>query len=205
MELKDYLKIVGRSWASIITITLVIGLATLVWSFMLPVKYESAVTVAVNKPNPVPQRAAQFYQYDKFYSIQASSLFADTLTAWLSSPGTTKEIFEKAALPVPEVSLRKLGKIFKPRRLPPVTLGITVIDRDKEKAERLVRAAVSVIDDKTAESRKNDDPDHFFTIIAGPIVTAENRPDININTLIGLIGGWLAGLVYVFIREYLRK
>lgn len=205
MELRDYLKIIGRSWPLIIGTTLVITLLVVAWSVLQPVKYESAATLVVNKPNTVPQRAANYFQYDKYYSIQASSLYADTLTAWLSSPSTSKEIYEKAGLPVPEVSLKKLGRIFKPRRLPPVTLGVTVIDTDRDKAERLVNAAVAIMEQKTEEQRKGDDPDHYFTLISSPAVTAEARQDLLLNTIIGLVGGLLAGLVAAFLKEYLRR
>ncbi len=205
MELKDYLRMISRSWQLIIGITILVTALVLVWSVLQPVKYESSTTVVVNKPNPVSQRSVSFFQYDKYYSIQASSLFADTLTAWLSSPSTAKEIFEKAGFPVPDVNLRKMSRIFKPRRLPPATLNVTVVDKDREKAEKLVSAAVAVIEEKTEEQRKNDDPDHYFTIISGSMVTAAAKQDLLINTLVGLIGGLILGLIGGFLREYLRK
>lgn len=205
MELKDYIRIISKSWLMILIITLLVTLATVIWSKVQPLKYESGVTLVVNKPNTVPQRAVGYYQYDKFYSIEASSLYADTLTSWLSSAGTAKEIFEYAGLPVPNVSLKKLGRIFKPRRLPPVTIGVTVINKDRERAEKLVKAAVAVVEEKTEEQRRGDDPDHHFAIIAGPTVTAEVRQSIALNSLLGLIAGLIIGLAVAFLREYLKK
>lgn len=204
MELKDYLSIIAKSWLSILFTTLAITLIVIVWSTMIPLKYESSATVVVNKPNTVPQRGASYYQYDKYYSIQASSLQADTLTAWLSSPSTAKEIYEKADLPVPDVNLKKLSRIFKPRRLPPATLNITVKDAQKERAEKLVAAAVAVLEDKTAEQRRGDDPEQQFNLISGAIVTAEAKPDKAINAALGLVAGLFFGLVIAFGGEYRR-
>lgn len=205
MELRDYLKILGRSWGLILTLTILVTAATIIWTKVTPVKYDSSVTMVVNKPNTVPQRTANYFQYDKYYSIQASSLFADTLTAWLSSPSTAKEIYEKAGLEVPDVSLKKLGKIFKPRRLPPVTIGITVTDKDKDRAEKLVKAAAAIMDEKTTQQHEGDDPDHYFTLISGPVATAQNKPDMAVNIILGVLGGLILSLVIVYVREYLKQ
>lgn len=205
MELKDYLRIIGRWWSTILGIAAGVTLLVMAWTVYRPVKYESSVALVVNKPNPVPQSGANYFQYDKYYSIQASSLFADTLAAWLSSPSTAKEIYEKADLAVPDVSLKKLSRIFKPRQLPPVTLNVTVKDRDGAKAERLVKAAASVIKEKTDEQLKSDNPEHHFIIIEGRTVTAPARPDFLLNTLVGLIAGLIIGLGTAFLREYLKS
>ncbi len=205
MELRDYIKILRNSWAMITSITVIVALLTAAWSVIQPVKYESSATIVVNKPNPVPQRNASFYQYDKYYSIQASSLYADTLAAWLSSPQTAKEIFERAGYPVPNVNLKKLGRIFKPHRLPPVTLNVSVIDQDQTKAEKLAAAAVSVLQDRTLEQRKQDDPDNYFSLITGKPVAAESKQDLALNTIIGLIGGLILGLIAAFLRQYMKE
>ncbi len=204
MELRDYLLIIGRAWKLIVGTTLAIVIAILVWSVLQPLRYESGATIVVNKPNTVSQRTANYYQYDKYYSIQAASLYSDTLAAWLSSPSTAREIFEKAGLPVPDVSLTKLGRIFKPRQLPPVTLSISVTDEDKAKAEKLVNASVEVLKGKTDQQNQTDDVDHYFTIISGKTVTAPKKQDLAINSLIGLIGGLILGLILAFLSYYLR-
>jgi len=205
MELRDYLKIIGRSWGIIAGITIVVMILVGIWSVAQPLKYDASIAVAVNKPNVVPQRGASYFQYDKYYSIQASSLYADTLTAWLSSPSTAKAVFEKAGLPVPNVNLRKLGRIFKPRRLPPVSLIVTYTDVDKDKAEKLVNASVAVLQDRADQQRKNDDPDQYFTLLTDSTVVAENKQDLALNLVIALVGGLILGLIAAFLREYLRK
>jgi capsular polysaccharide biosynthesis protein len=205
MELRDYFKIIGKYWLTIVGVTVVITGLTVAWSVMQPVKYESSITVAVNKPNTVPQRTAAYFQYDKYYSIQASSLYADTLSAWLSSAGTTKEIYEKAGYPVPDISIKKLGREFRPRRLPPVTLSISVVNTDRAKAEKLATAAGDVLEARTEEQRRGDDPDHYFTLISDPAVTAEVRQDLALNTLIGLVAGLILGFILAFLRDYLRR
>lgn len=205
MELRDYLKIIGKSWSFVLGITAITAILVGIWSVMQPVKYEASVTVAVSKPNTVPQRGANYYQYDKYYSIQASSLYADTLAAWLSSPSTAEEIFEEAGLPVPNVNLRKLGRIFKPRRLPPVSLNITASDRDKSKSEKLVNASVAILEARTTAQNKSDDPEHHFSLIKDKTVVAENRQDLTLNLAIGLLAGLLIGLMAAFLRDYLKK
>jgi capsular polysaccharide biosynthesis protein len=205
MELKDYLRIIGRSWSLILGITAIVAILTILWSVLQPVKYESSQTLVVTKPNTVPQRAASYYQYDKYYSLQASSLYADTLASWLADPGTAKDIFEKAGYPVPAVNLRKLSRIFKPQQYPPVTLRVTAKDQDRNKAEKLVKTAAKVASDKTDQQNKGDDPDHYFAIIAGSPVTVQVKQDMPINGLLGLIAGLIIGSMTAFLKDYLRK
>lgn len=205
MELKDYLRIIAKWWSTILGLTVIINLLIIAWTIFQPVKYESSVAIVINKPNLVPQSGASYFQYDKYYSIQASSLYADTLAAWLASPSTAEEIYIKAGLAVPDLSLKKLSRIFKPRQLPPVTLNVTVKDRDKAKAELLVNTAARVLEEKATEQGRDDSTEHRFTIIKGKTVTASAKPDFVLNTLAGLIAGLIIGLGSAFLREYLKK
>lgn len=204
MELKDYLRIIGQGWALILGLTASVTLLVIAWTVYQPLKYESSVAVVVNKPNPVAQSGANYFQYDKYYSIQASSLYADTLAAWLASPSTAKEIYAKAGLTVPDVPLKKLSRIFKPRQLPPVTLNVTAKDKDQTRAERLANAAAAILEEKTEEQNKSDNPEHHFILIKGQTVTAAARPDFIINTLVGLVAGLIIGLSTAFLRQYLK-
>jgi capsular polysaccharide biosynthesis protein len=205
MELRDYLKILGNSWLTIALITLAAAGLAAAWSKAQPSKYESSVTMVVNKPNTIPQRSVEYFQYDKYYSIQASSLFADTLTAWLSSPSTAQEIYVKAGLPVPDVNLKKLSRIFKPSRMQPATISLTVREDEKVEAEKLINAAVAVMQDKTTQQHEGDDPDHYFSLISGAVATAELKQDTLLNVAIGLLSGLVLSLILVFMRDYLRR
>lgn len=205
MELRDYLKLIGRSWVTIVIISVIGAGLAVAWAATRPTKYESSVTMVVNKPNTIPQRDVDYFQYDKYYSIQASSLFADTLSSLLSSPSTAQEIYTKAGLPVPDVNLTKLGRIFKPKRSQPATITLAVTEDDKTDAEKLINAAVAVMQDKTAEQHKGDDPDHYFTLISGAVATAEVKQDMALNLVVGLLAGLILSLIIVFLRDYLRQ
>jgi capsular polysaccharide biosynthesis protein len=205
MELRDYLQLIRKSWLMIAVMALIVSVGSALWAQLQPVKYEASATIVVTKPNTVPQRSANYFQYDKYYSIQASGLYADTLAAWLSSAGTAEEIFIKAGYPVPSTSIKKLGRIFKPRRQPPVTITLNLVDPDRDKAQKLVNAAVTIMKEKTDLQQKTDDPENYFNIINGPTVLAEVRPDLVINTGVGLLAGLVLGFIVAFLREYLRQ
>lgn len=205
MELKDYLKIITSSWSFILGVTVVTTLVFTIWSIMQPLRYDASNTIVVHKPDQVAQKTAAFYQYDKYYSIQASSLYADILASWLASPDTAKEIFEQADYPVPDVSLKKLTKIFKPRRQPPVTISVTIRDQDKEKAERLVNGAIEVLKNKVTLQQSNEVVGENFAIFNGKTIVVPARVDLLLNMVLGLIAGLLLGFTAAFTRQYLRS
>lgn len=205
MELKDYLKIIGKSWTTIFGIAALVTILITIWTMIQPLKYDASNTIVVNKPDPVSQRTATYYQYDKYYSIQASSLYSDTLAAWLSSPDTAKEIYEKADYPVPDVSLKKLAKIFKPRQQPPVTVSVTIRDQDKDKAEKLVNASIDVLKTKVAQQHASDAQGDYFEVFNGKTIVLPARQDLLLNMVIGAVAGLILGFMTAFLREYLRS
>jgi capsular polysaccharide biosynthesis protein len=205
MELKDYLKIIGKSWATIFGIAAIVTILVTIWTMIQPLRYDASNTIVVNKPDPVSQRDASYYQYDKYYAIQASSLYSDTLAAWLSSPDTAKEIYEKAGYPVPDVTIKKLAKIFKPRQQPPVTVSVTIRDQDKDKAERLVNAAVDVLKSKVDQQHASDAQGDHFEIFNGKTIVLPAREDLLLNMVIGAVAGLIVGFMTAFLKEYLRS
>lgn len=194
MELSLYWQIIKDRLKLIVTVLLIVWLGTAGYIVSQPTKYEASVTIAVNKPNPVSAREVSYFQYDKYYSLQASSLYADTLAAWLASPGTAQEIFQTAELPVPNISLKKLAKIFKPRRLPQVTLVVNVSDQDPERATRLIKAVVTTMNRKTAESQQNDNSDNYFNLLADTPVVAKVKTDYPLTIAISTLAGLIIGL-----------
>ncbi len=205
MELGEYLRIIKNGSKVIIATALLLAVLAGIWAAMQPVKYQATSTVSVKKQNTVVQQSAPYYQYDEYYAIQASSYFSEALTAVMSSPGTIKEIYEKAGHPLSDVSIQALAKAIKVRRVPPVSLDMTVTDTDREKAESIVKTAVAVAAEKAELQNRDDATDDVFATVPGGLVIGKSKPDVVTTGIIGLIGGLLLGLIVVFLAHYTKK
>lgn len=205
MELRDYLQIIFRSLGILIATTLIAGILGYLWAKSQPVRYEASATIVVDKPSLAAAQGAGDYRYDKYYAQEASAMYADTLTSWLASPGTVREIHEKAGLKTPDVSLAKLRKIFRASREPSTGVVIASTREDADSAQRLVSTAVTLLDERTAAQRSDDDPDQYFVLEKDEIITTKVEQEPLLNALVAAIGGLILGLIFVFLRAYMKQ
>lgn len=203
MELKDYFKIIKQSLAVIIALFVLGGLGGYLWAKKQPIKYETSASAVVDKPSTAAA-AGETYRYDKYYALQASGLFADSLAAWLSSPSGVHEAYEKAGLPVPEISLKKLSQTFRVNREPTSSLVVSIVDTDQSRSEKLANAAMSALEEQLTAQRSDEDPDQFFTLAKNQVVTGKVKASPAVNSVLGALGGLILGLIYAFGRAYLK-
>lgn len=204
MELRDYLKIITRSAGLIASMAVLFAVLAGIWSVRQPIRYESNAIIVVDKPTIAPAGATE-YQYDKYYALEASDLFADTLAVWLASPSTVQRIYTAAGYEVPEISLKKMARIFKVNRQPTSNVIVTIADTDETKSRKLIDAAVAVTDEYVISQRNDEDPSQFFTIDAGETVTGVLKQNTVINVILGLLAGLILGMILAFLRAYLKQ
>lgn len=204
MELRDYLKIINQSIAVIISLFIIGSLAGYLWAKKQPIKYETSASAVVDKPSTAAA-AGDTYRYDKYYALQASGLFADSLAAWLSSPSGVYEAYEKAGLPVPDISLKKLSQTFRVNREPTSSLVVSIVDTDQLRGEKLANAAISAMEEQLIAQRSDEDPDQFFTLAKNQVVSGKVKVNPAVNLVLGALGGLILGLIYAFGRAYLKN
>ena len=205
MELGQYLRIIQKGMKTVIGCMIVLAVIASIWAATRPVKYQATSTLSVKKQNAVTQQTASYYQYDEFYAIQSSGFFSEALTAIMRSPGAIKEIYEKAGHPLADTSIQALAKAIKVRRIPPVSLEMTVTDADRDKAESIVKSALVVAGEKTAEHNRGQEVRDAFATVPGEVVIGQTKPDVVLNAILGLIAGLFLGLIIVFLAHYAKQ
>lgn len=75
----------------------------------------------------------------------------------------------------------------------------------KDEAEKLSSAIVKVINNKTIKIQESSNQEISFRVESGNPVIMETRPDIAVNSIIGLLSGFLLGIFFIFTKEYFRK
>jgi len=167
-------------------------------------KFDTNVTLTIDRPNPINQQDVNYYLYDNYYTQQSSGLFADTIINWMQSPGVVQAIYTRAALPVPPVrNVTLLGKIFTVRKYPPATVSITYRSTDNQQGRALMEAATKELQEQAnAFSQKNHN-DQLVLHATAP-VSAEVKPFWVLDVLIAVVIGLLFSTFAIFLREYLR-
>lgn len=203
MELREYFRIIGKYQWLFWTIVLVVVIATFLFSRFQPKSYLASTTLTVNKASALKQSQIDYYLFDNYYNVQSSGLFSQIVTSWFESPAVVKEIYKKADIPLPQVSQKKLSKIFKAVRQEPATINVSFSGSQKEEAEKLINAAAEIMQEKTNELGKADQ-ENIYDIVKFSSIVSETTPNIWLNTLIGLVAGLILAIIIVLSIDYFR-
>jgi len=198
MELRDYLKIIKKHYLLILLVTILAGASSFVFTLASPVIYDTSLSLFIT---PSASQDTQDYKYDGYYAIKASELFSDTVKQWLESPEVVVEIYKKAEIDLELTSLRKLRKIFSAYKMSPQYVEVRFKAKNKEEAQKVTNTIPLVLQGKTHELT-GAAKDVSFNIRGANPVIVENIPKPLLNSLIGLISGFVLGVFIVFFKEY---
>lgn len=203
MELKDYLKMIGKNLAVFWIVVILCGLSALVWTIVQPKSYLASTTFTVNKSSSLKQRDSSYYLYDNYYNVQSSALFSQIVTTWFESPSLVTEVYQKAGIEVPAVSQKKLAKTFKAIREEPATINVSITGTNKDELEKLIAAAADVLQEKTNSLSTSGEA--FYDLAKFKPVVSDNSPNLILNTIIGLFTGLFLGLILTLGIEYFKN
>lgn len=194
MELRDYLKIIRKRLALLILVTLLAGIFSFGLAYYKKPVSSASFSLTITKEPEQTEKAADFYQYDRFYNLQAVSLFADNIITWLHSPAMVAEIYQKSGLGSESQNNTLLSRFFRINHEPDSgVLAVSFQARDKETAQKLTRATKDVL------VKKVESP---FKVAFTVDNIALEKPNLTNTTVVGLVVGFILGLLLVFFKEY---
>lgn len=199
MELRDYVKIIGRHFWLLLVVILFITLGTFYYTLKMPESFDGSVSINVNKAED--KLTSQEYQYDKYYAFQASSYLADTILNWLQDPSNVIKIYDAANLNLPTDKLNKLTKMIKAKKKPPATINITTSALDEITVKNLLNSTTDFIDKKMQSEIVSDLGGNFKLSYSSPAIL-KHQKSLLVNSFIGFIVGLVLGLALVFVVEY---
>lgn len=203
MELRDYLKIISKRIWLFISVVVVVLAGTYIFTITQPVTYDGStlLNVVVKKS---ADAQSNYYDYDNYYAIQGSSLFADTIVAWLGDPSNVYDIYSLAGLSKPDISSKNLSKLITAQKKPPASVIVNFNSTDKDKVEKLMNAINEFVVNKTGTWSKEGLMENLHVDYSAPVVI-EHKPSILTNMLIGLAAGIVLGLALVFFVDYMKR
>ena len=149
---------------SLTTLLVLAVVAAVVTALVVP-RLPRGVDVAQTFTVPIPRRPPSGeYEFDGFYALQATDLFAETLAGWLTSPDLASEAYRRAGLPQPAQSVRRLGRVFTARKRSGQLVEFSFRARSEDEAERLVREVGSLVRERTERFNEEGRSSLTFTV-----------------------------------------
>ncbi len=202
MDLKDYLKILNQHKKIIVVLTLLIALAAFLFAYLQPVVYDTSIAFTINR---TAKQKTTDYQYDGYYAIQASNLFAQTIMSWLMTPAFVLEVYQQAGVEPSIQSLDKLGSLLSSKKLSPQNVVVRFKEKDETVAKKIGAALIDKVEQKAKEINKTSEGDSLFEVVGYEPVIAPYKPDIKLVTVIGLVVGLMLSCFLVYLVWYFKK
>lgn len=197
MTTAQFLKILRKELFKILLVVLVFAGLTYVVSKTKPPVYEAATTVSVNPKTLLKQSQVNFYLYDNYYAIQAAGAIADTISAWVQSPGIVAQIYDKAGIVLPKGDAQKLSRIFATKKETEKVNVLTISTRseDRDLVKKLVETASEVVKNEMTKLNEAQPTTQFDANFTPPVVITLPSKDLIYAVIAGVIGFLLALLL----------
>lgn len=204
MELNEYLAVIRRWWLLILLAILVLGGGLLSYAATRPASYEAIATVSfVKRVVPIDQRGPDF-QYDNYYSLEASRLLAQMGAGWLEEPATVQTVYQRANVPLPSgLSPKRYSRLIEVDQLRQATLQVATSADTADRARQLASAATNFVELRTQELIDQGSLDQF-DILQGAPVTQLKAAQTTLYTAVGVVLGTLLGLILAFVADALK-
>ncbi len=204
MDLKSYLKILGKNWILIVLIIVLFVGTTALLTARQPLTYSASSSIDISRAER-NQASVNYYQYDNYYSNLSANSISDNAVGWVSSPSIVAEIYKKAGIKLPKGDLKSLGKIFtaKKKTATAPVIDISYTSENPEQSSNLINAAANVLKEKVEDYNKSSDSGTFQVNTTAPVVI-ENEKPYAINLFIAAFAGLLVSLGVAFSREALK-
>lgn len=206
MELKEYLRIIGKRIWILVVCVIIITLASFLFTRSQPIVYYGSLSgyILVTDSIATSPTKDDYFKYDNYYALQASTLFADTIVSWIQDPVNVSEIYQQAQVDLPTDELKKYARLFSVRKGDPATIYVTLNSKNKNDVETLLSSTKSFLQTKTQSWLDKGLIKNVAIDFNEPIVVAQN-PQVGLNSLIGVIAGIIVGLALIFFTDYMLR
>ena len=198
-ELHSHLRFIKKKIGIILVLTLITTVSAFLFAYYRPTSYASSISFSVNRIN---KQTTDYYEYDGYYSIQASDLFSQTIISWFMTPSVLLEIYEKAGLDPHITSLEKFANRFNTKKYSAQNIVVTFGESNQERAQKLSEAVIEVVESDASKLNQTHDQKALFEIVGSKPVIVENKPNIILITIVGFVAGIILSLIIIYIIKY---
>lgn len=201
MDLKEYLKLIKDNYRIIITVCIITGISTFLFSILRPVKYDVSQSLFVNKSN---SQETDDFKFDGYYALETADAISDSIGEWLKSPQVVNDIYARSGIDPSFKNITSYSKKFKAKKLSADFVEIKFESRSIDEASKISGAIVDVVNSKMKLLNDTSDGEVSFSITGNSPIIVENKLDALLNFVIGIVSGMILGIFIALSREYLR-
>lgn len=202
MELKQYLKIIGKNYKTVLLTAIVVAIVVVVVSWQTPARYKVFLRLLIS---PTSGERTKDYQYDGYYAIKAADEFGKTVVQWFKNPEMARSIYNQAGIDTSDRSIRKLSKAFQAQQMDPQYIEVRFSAKTEEQAKKISLTISEIIQVKADKVAIASSQSISFSVIAEDPTIIFSQPSILINGLIALVVGLILGIFVVSAKEYLKS
>lgn len=189
--------LVGRWWAPLAVFSLLVAaIAGSVAGRVTPtheVHFSYVVSLRVRQPSAD-------YQFDGYYALQATELFASTVARWVSTPELVVAAYEDSGLQLPTDDPDQLTSAVRATKTAPQLVEVVVRGRSRDGALALSRGVQEAVERHVSLYHDEGIPAlHFAVVATNPWVGVDrlNVPLIVIATIAAVLFLGLNALVVI--------
>lgn len=191
MELIQYARFLARHFLLILAAGIITALVAGIAVANQPTKYESNASLLLARGSAP---AITDYDYDQFYLLQATELYAGNIVSWMNSADVSKSIRTQAGVPEGQIRGKKSGG----------TIELSGTADTSAQAQSLVQAATRFVTDRTKTLSQGNNR-AGFDITVTPLGDHPVKPSPLRSGLIGLVAGLLLGIIFALISQAARS
>lgn len=116
------------------------------------------------------------FEFDGYYALQATDLFAATVAAWAKSPEVVVAAYDRAGIEGRSADARVLVRAVEANKRSPQLVQVAVTHRDRETAEQLARGLQEVLGEQVAIYHERGIPALHFNAVSTQSWTSVRQP-----------------------------
>lgn len=202
MEIKQHLAYLRRSLVFIIVFAAVVGALTGLVAQKRPASYNAVLTYELALVN---RSTTPDYQYGSYYDLKGAELMTQHAMSLLRSPAVIEEIYQAADLPVNIDNLDRFTSQFRTDQDSSQHFTVKYGRYTEAEAEALADGMTAVLSADIAQAQTDSTGISQFELIAHEPVIVYNEVNVWLLTALGVVAGWLAAVVMVYLKRYLQN
>ncbi|MBU1102801.1 hypothetical protein KJ853_04080 [Patescibacteria group bacterium] len=181
---------------------LLVAAAAGIFSWRATQNYTGSLALTISRSGT--QNAID-YKFDSYYALKATDEFGSTVVGWFKTPEIASVINARLGIDSSGWSLSALSGKFKAAKISPNLVEVRYGATSQDDVKKIASAVSQVIAEKVNLLNSSSGQGLAFVVIAGEPVAVKNT----YNLLLGVLAGFLVGLVFGFFimvaRDYFYR
>ena len=168
-----------------------------------PPTYEGSISLIVSPTTSEEREDPPYYEYDGFYAVQSSQIFASTVANWFTSPDVVFAIYDEAGVKLEvkntEEVRTKIKSLIQESKINSNSVDAQVKGTTKKETEALSLACANVVISKTEIFNQMSGTKVQYKVSAlGDPVIIQIEPKVVLNSFIALFGSTVVAIMLIF-------